>query len=117
MNQGASSTWGHPQSEWDAAKADAQAVMIEVARHRGNAGTITYRALTARIGSITFDPHGHDFHALLGRVATRRMKQGADSLVPSSYFKKPGFRARDFLNSQGSVDANFQTNRFSGLRN
>ena len=62
MNQGAFSTWGHPQSEWDAATAEARAVMSEGARHRGNAGTITYGSLTARIGSIAFGPHDHDFH-------------------------------------------------------
>jgi hypothetical protein len=94
MSNAAALTWGHPQSEWDAAKAEAQTIMIEIARHRGRAGTITYRSLTDRIGSIRFDPRGHDFRGLLGQVATAEDEAGRGLLsaviVLQEYTKIPG---------------------------
>jgi hypothetical protein len=105
-------TWGHPQSEWDAAKAEARTVMIEVARRRGRAGTVAYSALTTRIGSIRFAPHGHDFHELLGQIATEEDLEGRgllsavvvlqeDPKIPGAgFFELARQRERNFLDNE-----------------
>jgi hypothetical protein len=60
-------TYGYPTRDWDAAKEEARARLVEVA---GSAkGTIAYSELAAGIRSIRFQAQDHPFHALLGQIS------------------------------------------------
>jgi hypothetical protein len=84
-------TWGHPQSEWDAAKREATGVMSSVASRRG---TIAYSDLTPLIRSISFAPDEKPFHNLLGQVSIEEDRAGRGMLsavvIHKTGNKRPG---------------------------
>ncbi len=59
-------TWGHKREAWDAAKAETQAVLVEIAKA---SKLIFYSELTRKIASINFQPDDHDFHRLLDQLS------------------------------------------------
>jgi hypothetical protein len=67
MSTEQSPTWGHKRELWDAARAEARAVLEGIAKAKRK--PIFYSDLTRRIVSINFQPDGHDFHALLGQLS------------------------------------------------
>jgi hypothetical protein len=71
-------TFGHPQSDWDAAISEARDAMI--AALRTAKGTITYGELARRITAIRFEPDDHIFHGLLGQISRSENNQGRGML-------------------------------------
>ena len=59
-------TWGHKTVAWDAAKAEARAILEIIAR---TGQLITYSELSRKVKVITFQPDGHDFHGFLGQLS------------------------------------------------
>jgi len=60
--------YGHKTAAWEQSKKEAIRAILEKARSGGDP-TISYLDLTRRIGSIPFDPDGHDFHYLLYEIS------------------------------------------------
>ena len=71
-------TFGHPQSDWDAAVYEARDAMIGALRTPR--GTITYGQLVSRITAIRFEPDAHAFHELLGQISESEDREGRGML-------------------------------------
>jgi hypothetical protein len=71
-------TFGHPQSDWDAAKGEARDAMIIALR--STRGTITYGELVRQVNAIRFEPDAHIFHELLGQISRREDSEGRGML-------------------------------------
>jgi hypothetical protein len=61
------------QAEWDRAKAEARAAMIDVARRKT---TIAYGELARSIRAISFEPRAQEYFALLGQIAEEEHHAG-----------------------------------------
>jgi hypothetical protein len=72
------STFGFPQSDWDAAKREAHAAMAAAAQ--GASGTIFYVDLTTKISTIHFEPDAHIFHELIGQISREENLEGRGML-------------------------------------
>ena len=64
-DQAKTTRWGLPLADWETAKAQAEAAVIERARRRS---TITYGELCAEISVARFKPHSWRLMALLEEV-------------------------------------------------
>lgn len=60
------SSFGFPQSQWDAAKHEVLEILQKKARRKQ---TIAYSDLAAQIASIRFEANDHLFHELLGQLS------------------------------------------------
>jgi hypothetical protein len=69
---------GFPQSNWNAAKEEARAIMIEKARAQS---TISYSDLVAQIHSINLDPHDTRLDHLLGEISSDEETKGRGLLT------------------------------------
>ena len=72
------STFGFPQSDWDAAKREAHAAMVTAVR--SGSGKITYSDLATKITTIRFEPSTHIFHSLLGQISEAENEEGRGML-------------------------------------
>jgi hypothetical protein len=103
-------TFGHPQSDWDAAKREARDAMIAAL---GTArGTVTYGQLVGRINAIRFEPDAHTFHELLGQISESEdregrgmlsvvvVHQGGDGMPGPGFFKLAQALGRDVRNKE-----------------
>ena len=79
-------TFGHPQSDWDAAKREARDAII--AALRTARGTITYGELVRRVNAIHFEPDAHSFHELLGQISRDENDEGGGDGMPGPGFFK-----------------------------
>jgi hypothetical protein len=82
-------TWGHPQSQWDRAKAQAKKKMIEIARRRS---AIAYSELVTAIEAISFQPDEKPFHNLLGQISIEEEQAGRGMLSVLVVHKGGDFR-------------------------
>lgn len=69
---------GFAQSDWDAAKQEARAVMIQRAKRRR---TISYSELVSQIHSISLDPHDVRLDHFLGEISSDEESQGHGMLT------------------------------------
>ena len=86
-----SETWGHKIEAWDAAKAEVRRVLEEIAK--AQLRHLFYSELSRQITSITFQPDGHDFHALLGQLSKESDAEGKgmiSALVVHKEDERPG---------------------------
>lgn len=84
-------TYGHHIKAWERAKEEAIKILV---RQRN---LVTYSDLAARMRSITFDPHGHDFHALLGQISIDEDAAGRGMLSALVVHKDDGKPGRGFF--------------------
>lgn len=68
-------TFGHPRSDWDAARSEARDAMIVALRSAK--GTIIYGELVRKVSAFRFEPDAHSFHELLGQISRREDNEGA----------------------------------------
>ena len=86
--------YGHHTDSWERAKAEADKALRAVARAQD---VTTYGELARQIPSITFDPHGYDFHHFLGELSTESDAAGAGMISALVIYKEgdqlpgPGF--------------------------
>jgi len=66
--------YGHFRENWSKAKDEAERALAAVAKAQG---LTFYGELAGQISSITFDPHGYDFHHFLGELSTESDAAGA----------------------------------------
>ena len=69
---------GFAQSDWDAAKEEARAIMIERAKVRG---MIAYSDLVKRIKSITIEAHDPRLFHMLGEISSEEDAAGRGMLT------------------------------------
>jgi hypothetical protein len=101
-------TFGHPSSDWDAAKREARDAMI--AALRTAKGSITYGELVRKVNAIRFQPDAHSFHELLGQISRSEdsegrgmlgvvvVQQGGDGMPGPGFFKLAQDLGRDVRN-------------------
>jgi hypothetical protein len=98
-------TFGHPQSDWDAATREARDAMIVALRSPRE--TITYGELARKVNAIRFEPDAHIFHELLGQISRSEdsegrgmlsvvvVHQGGDGMPGAGFFKLAQELGRD----------------------
>lgn len=77
--------YGHSQDTWEGAKREAIRAILAQAP-----SPIFYSDLTARIGSIAFDPEGYDFHYLLYEISKEEDAAGRGLLSALVVLKEDG---------------------------
>ena len=70
--------YGFSGPEWEAAKKEARAILIEVARRKGR---IAYSELAKEIRSIEIEAHDPRMFHLLGEISTEEEKAGRGMLT------------------------------------
>ena len=70
--------YGFLGPDWDAAKAEAKAILIEVARRKGR---IAYSELAGQIHAIQIGAHDPRMFHLLGEISTEEEKAGRGMLT------------------------------------
>lgn len=100
---------GFPQSDWDAAKDEARAMMISIARRKR---TISYSELVAEIRAIKLAPHDPRLFQFLGEIASDEDDAGRGLLTVVVVHKggdlNPGKGFFDLARSRGK-DARDET--------
>ncbi|MEK7994427.1 MAG: hypothetical protein AAB403_11545 [Planctomycetota bacterium] len=79
-------TFGYPQSQWDAAKQEALAILSQRARREQ---TIAYSELAAQIAAIHFSADQHAFHELLGQISEDEDAAGRGMISVLVVYKPP----------------------------
>jgi hypothetical protein len=69
---------GFSQTDWDAAKEEARAIMIRCAKARN---TISYSELVSKIQSIRLDPHDVRLDHFLGEISSEEDARGHGMLT------------------------------------
>jgi hypothetical protein len=67
-----------PLAQWNAAKAEARAIMVDRARLRG---MISYSDLVASIGTLRMEPHDPRLFHLLGQISSEEDAAGRGMLT------------------------------------
>jgi hypothetical protein len=74
----AKNTWGFEDQAWDAAKAEAKAVLADYARRRQ---MIPYSDFVREIQSITMEPHDQRLFHFLGEISEEEHGEGRGMLT------------------------------------
>src|SRR4051794_17715474 len=88
------STFGYSRETWDAAKKEARARLVEIAKKRELIG---YKELTEHIRSVGFDYHGPIFRKFLGQLSTEDDAAGKGMLTAVVVHKSDGLPGPGFF--------------------
>jgi hypothetical protein len=86
--------YGFDGPQWDAAKQQATAALVAVARRRGSRGSISYSDLVSQITALRLEPHDPRLFHLLGEISSEEDAAGRGMLtaivVHKTGDKQPG---------------------------
>ena len=81
--------YGFPLDKWEAAKAEARAILVDCAKARQ---MIPYSELTPQIRSIRLEPHDARFFHFLGEISSAEAKAGRGMLTALVVHKSGDFQ-------------------------
>ena len=90
MNRADDTAYGYAMERWESAKEEARLAIVQRARMGSD---ITYGELTQSIRSISFGPHDHVFHLMLGEISEEEDAAGRGMLTALVVYqddRKPG---------------------------
>ena len=72
------SAYGYGRKQWEKAKEEARLAIVKQARIESD---MTYGELTRAIRNISFEPHDHVFHLMLGQISEEEDAAGRGMLT------------------------------------